>query len=144
LNVFQRLLQNTAGREEAFRVDFSSDSGSMHPIHRLYSIFLANVQCLDNKVVKHRARISFQSDIRDCNILCFTETWLSRDILSTSIQPAWFSVHRADRNKELSRKKKGGVNLSWYYLPIEYLPIVFGYSHSRVYSPSRRYHDGPC
>ena len=35
----------------------------------LPSILLANVQSLDNKVDKLRARISFQRAIRDCNIL---------------------------------------------------------------------------
>ena len=35
----------------------------------LLSILLANVDEL-------RARISFQRDIRDCNILCLTESWL--------------------------------------------------------------------
>jgi hypothetical protein len=53
-----------------------------------------------------------------CNILCFTETWLSRDTLSESVQPSGFSVHRANRNKHLSGKKKGGslcymINDSW-------------------------------
>ena len=52
---------------------------------------------LDNKVDELRPRISFQRDIRDCNIFCFTVTWLSWDILSLSIQPVGFSVHRADR-----------------------------------------------
>ena len=46
------------------------------------SILLANVQSLDNKVDELRARISFQRDIRDRNILCYTESWLSPDILS--------------------------------------------------------------
>ena len=87
-----------------------------HPL--LPSILLANVQSLDNKVDELRARISFQRDIRDCNILCFTETWLSRDILSESVQPVGFSVHCTDRNKELSGKKKGRgvcfmINCSW-------------------------------
>jgi hypothetical protein len=67
---------------------------AQHPPHP--SILLANVPSLDNKVEELRARISFLRDIRDCNILCFTETWLPRDILSESIQPVGFSVHRAD------------------------------------------------
>jgi hypothetical protein len=83
----------------------------------LLSILLANVQSMD-KVDELRARISFQRDIRDWNILCFTESWLSPDILSPSIHQAGFSVHCADSNKELSGKKKGrGVyfmmNYSW-------------------------------
>ena len=77
-----------------------------HPL--LPSILLANVQSLYNKVVELSVRISFQRDIRDCNILCFTEPWLSRDILSESVLPVGFLVHRADRNKYLSGKRKGG------------------------------------
>ena len=66
------------------------------------SILLANVQSLENKV----------------DMLCFTEAWLAPDILSPSIQPAGFSVHCADRNKELSGKKKGWgvcfmINCPW-------------------------------
>ena len=85
-----------------------SDSGGMRAHHLpLPSILLTYVQSLDNKVDKLRARISFQRDIRDCNILCFTESWLSPDILSLSIHPGEFSVHHTDRNKDLSGKKKG-------------------------------------
>ncbi len=36
----------------------------------LLSILLANVQSLENKMDDLRARISFQRDIRDCNIIC--------------------------------------------------------------------------
>ncbi len=43
----------------------------------LPSILLANVQSLENKMDDLRARISFQWDIRDCNILCLSETWLT-------------------------------------------------------------------
>ncbi len=43
----------------------------------LPSVLLANVQSLENKMDDLRARISFQRDIRDCNIICLTETWLT-------------------------------------------------------------------
>ena len=83
----------------------------------LPSILLANVQSLDNKVDELRVRSSFQRDIRDCNILCFTETWLSWYILSESVQPG-FSVHRAYMHIYLSGNKGGGVcfmiNYSWW------------------------------
>ncbi len=39
----------------------------------LPSILLANVQSLENKMDDLRARISFQRDIRDCNIFCLTK-----------------------------------------------------------------------
>jgi hypothetical protein len=54
------------------------------------SILIANVQSLDNKVDEIRERIAFQRDIRGCNILCFTETWVSRDMLLESVQPPGF------------------------------------------------------
>ena len=76
----------------------------MHTNHRL----LAKVQCLENKVDEIRAKVAFQRDIRDCNKLCFTETWLAGDMLSESVQPKGFSVHRTNRNKYLSGKKKAG------------------------------------
>jgi hypothetical protein len=55
---------------------------ALHP--PLPSILLANVQSLDNKMDKIRARVAFQRDIRYCNILCFMETCLSLDMLSLS------------------------------------------------------------
>jgi hypothetical protein len=78
-----------------------------HP--SLPSILLANVQSLDNKVNKIRAKVAFQRDIRDCNILYFMKSWLSRDMLSESVQPPGFFVSLADRSKHLSGKKGGVV-----------------------------------
>ena len=54
----------------------------------LPSILLAKVQSLNNKVDEIGARVAFQRDIRDCKVLCFTETWLTRDSLSESVQLA--------------------------------------------------------
>ncbi len=51
----------------------------------LPSILLANVQSLDNKMDDLRARISFQRDIRDCNILCLTETWLTPSVPDNAV-----------------------------------------------------------
>ncbi|KAK1795731.1 hypothetical protein P4O66_001213 [Electrophorus voltai] len=43
-------------------------------------------------------RIKFQRDIRDCNLLCFTESWLNPAALSQAIQPGeFFSVHSMNR-----------------------------------------------
>ena len=68
------------------------------------SILLADVKSLDNKADEFQARVAFQRDIRDCNIL-FS-------------QPPSFFTHCADRNKHLSAKKKGRavclmINKSW-------------------------------
>ncbi len=66
----------------------------------LPSILLANV----------RARISFQWDIRDCNIFCLTETWLTPMVPDTAVTPSDnFSVLRMDRTAEAGKTKGGGV-----------------------------------
>ncbi len=64
----------------------------------LLSILLANVQSLEIKMDDLRARISFQRDIRDCNILCFTETWLTPKVPDTAVTPSDnFCVLQMDR-----------------------------------------------
>ncbi len=57
-----------------------------------------------------RARISFQWDIRDCNILCLTETWLTPSVPDNAVMPSDnFSVLRMDRTAEAGKTKGGGV-----------------------------------
>ncbi len=55
-----------------------------------------------------KARISFQRDIRDCNILCLSETWLAYPV--TAVTPSDnFSVLQMDRTAEAGKTKDGGV-----------------------------------
>ncbi len=76
----------------------------------LPSILLANVQSLENKMDDLRARISFQRDIRDCNIFCLTQTWLTPTVPDTAVTPSDnFSVLRMDRTAEAGKTKGGGV-----------------------------------
>ncbi len=76
----------------------------------LPSILLANVQSLDNKMDNLRARISFQRDIRDCNFLCLTETWLTPSVPDMAVRPSDnFSVLRMDRTAQAGKNKGGGV-----------------------------------
>ncbi len=64
----------------------------------LLSILLANVQSLKNKMDDLRARITFQRDIRDCNIICLSETWLTPSVPDTAVTPSEnFSVLWMDR-----------------------------------------------
>ncbi len=57
-----------------------------------------------------RARISFQRDIRDCNIFCLTETWLTPTVPDTAVTPSdTFSVLRMDRTAEAGKTNGGGV-----------------------------------
>ncbi len=80
-----------------------------HILH-LPSILLANIQSLENKMDDLRARISFQWDIRDCNIRCLTETWLTPSVPDTAVtQSDNFSVLRMDRTAEAGKTKGGGV-----------------------------------
>ncbi len=85
----------------------------------LPSILLANVQSLQNKMDDLRARISFQRDIRDCNILCLTETWLTPTVPDTDVTPSDnFSVLQMDRTAEVGKNKGSGVcfmiNKKWF------------------------------
>ncbi len=54
----------------------------------LLSILLTNVLSLENKMDDLRVRISFQRDIRDCNILCSSETWLMNSAPDTAVTPS--------------------------------------------------------
>ncbi|KAK3575526.1 hypothetical protein QTP86_029290 [Hemibagrus guttatus] len=117
-------------------------------------ILLANVQYLENKLDDLSARVKFQRDIQDCNLLCFTKTWLSPAVPDHAIQLAeFFSVHRMDRTMESGKTRGGGVclmvNNSWcdntsisplscscstnlrFALPLEFSSVIF----SAVYIP---------
>ncbi|KAM9503804.1 uncharacterized protein ACWYII_000907 isoform 1-T7 [Salvelinus alpinus] len=61
----------------------------------LPSILLANVQSLENKITELRGRLNYQRDIKNCNILCFTESWLNDD--NINIQLAGYTMYRLDR-----------------------------------------------
>ncbi len=76
----------------------------------LPSMLLTNVQSLENKIDDLRARISFQWDIRDCNILFLSETWLMTSVPDTAVTPSDnFSVLRIDRTAEAGKTKGGGM-----------------------------------
>ena len=59
----------------------------------LSSILLVIVQSLENKMDELCLRPSYQRDIKNCNILCFTETWLNDDM--NNIQLAGFKLFSA-------------------------------------------------
>ncbi len=84
----------------------------------LPTILLANVQSLDNKLCKLRARISYQRETRDRCIICLTETWMSAMVPDSAIKLTGFSVLRSDRTKDYTGKSRGGevcfyINNSW-------------------------------
>jgi hypothetical protein len=73
------------------------------------------MQSLDNKMDELRSRQSYQRDIKNSNILCFTESWLNDNM--DNIQLAGFSVHHQDRTAASGKTRGGGlclfVNNSW-------------------------------
>lgn len=73
----------------------------------LPSYLLVNFQSLENKLGGSRARITFQNDVWDDNLICLTKTWLSSAILDRTVQPVeLFSVHHTDTTEE-SVKSRG-------------------------------------
>ncbi len=75
----------------------------------LPSILLANVQSLENKMDDLRARISFQRDIRDCNIICCLN--MAHALGSGHCCNAVWQLLclRMDRTAEAGKSKGGGV-----------------------------------
>ncbi len=130
---YTNLIQNTLSAEPAWPLEILRNNDHMNNRRRrrkhrgrragirnrlrkrahsppLPSILLANVQSLENKMDDLRARISFQRDIRYCNIFCLTETWLSPTVPDTAVTPSDnFSVLRMDRSAEAGKNKGGGV-----------------------------------
>ena len=82
------------------------------------------------KLMTYDLRLSYQRDIKICNILCFTETWLNKD--TDNIELAGYSMHPQNRDAT-SGKTRGGVvclfiNNSWWVM--SHIKEV-----SRYYSP---------
>ncbi|KAI3363529.1 hypothetical protein L3Q82_012135 [Scortum barcoo] len=103
--------------------------------------------------------MAFQQDIKNCNVLVFTETWLDPSIPDSAIVPEGLSIHRQDRTINSGKSKGGGVcfmvNNKWcsdveiistgcspdlehlmircrpYYLPREFTSVVM----TAVYVP---------
>jgi hypothetical protein len=79
------------------------------------SIQLANDRRLENKWDERKAHMSYQQDIKNYNILCFTESWLNDDI--KNIQLAGYTHYRQDRTAASGKTRGGGlcifVNNSW-------------------------------
>jgi hypothetical protein len=81
----------------------------------LPSVILANMQSLKYKMDGVRSRLTYQRDIKNCNILCFTELWLTDD--TDNIELVGLSMHRQDRGATSGMTRGGGVclfvNNSW-------------------------------
>ncbi|KAK3509535.1 hypothetical protein QTP70_001183 [Hemibagrus guttatus] len=76
----------------------------------LPSILLANIESLENKLDDLRARVKFQRDIRDCNLLCFIETWLNPAVPDHAIQPAEFFSSKRCSSHTLLYTQPGSID----------------------------------
>lgn len=84
----------------------------------LPAIFLSNVRSLCNKLDELQLLVGKNRDFYSSSVLCFTEMWLCELIPDSALQLAGFQLYRADRDKELSGKTKGGgvcfyINNRW-------------------------------
>ncbi len=84
------------------------ESSSTVLLYRAFCLLMSNL----------RARISLQWDIRDCNILCLSETWLTTSGADTAVTlSSDFSDLRKDRTAEASKTKDGElcfiINKKW-------------------------------
>ncbi len=66
----------------------------------------ANVRSLDNKVDLLRLRLSVSTEMRNCAVLCLTETWLNHNMPDSAFQIDGLQLFRADRDHR-SRKTRG-------------------------------------
>ena len=79
---------------------------------------MGNVRSLSNKMDELTALTRSHREYRECSLMCFTETWLHRDITDHIVSVDGFHTIRADRDCIESGKRKGGgvavfVNSSW-------------------------------
>ncbi len=128
----------------------------------LPTLMLSNVRSLENKLDLIQLSRSTQHEARDCCVFVFTETWLNDNIPDSAIQLNKLTCYRADIDKTLSGKSRGGglcvyINKEWcnnaaviskhcsslvefmfvkcrpFYLPREFTAIVI----AAVYIPSQ-------
>ncbi len=84
----------------------------------LPTLMLSNVRSLENKLDLIQLTRSTQHEARDCCVIVFTETWLNDNIPDSAIQLNKLTCYRADRDKTLSGKSRGGglclyINKEW-------------------------------
>jgi hypothetical protein len=59
------------------------------------SILLVNMQSLENKLDELSLGLFYQCDLKNCNILCFSKSWLNKDMVNINL--AICSIYQQDR-----------------------------------------------
>ena len=76
----------------------------------LPSVVMGNVRSLSNKMDELTALTQSHPEYRECSLMCFTETWLHRDITDLNVSVDGFHTVRADRDcTRAVRGKAGGL-----------------------------------
>ncbi|KAI3376730.1 hypothetical protein L3Q82_016491 [Scortum barcoo] len=71
------------------------------------SLFLSNVRSLDNKLDLLRLRLGVSREMRNCSVLCLTETWLNDNMPDPAFQLDGRLLFRADRNQQSGKAPTG-------------------------------------
>lgn len=78
---------------------------------------MGNARSLTNKIDELTTVTHSQHEYRECGLLCFTEIWLTGSMPDCLIELDGFTLVRADRGQQSSKKKGGGltifVNSEW-------------------------------
>lgn len=77
--------------------------GSRHP---LPVITFSNVCSLSNKMNELIAKVQYDNEFRQSNLICFTESWLKEETSDPNLPG--YTIIRADRDINSSRKSIGG------------------------------------
>ena len=75
----------------------------------LPTILLGNVRSLSNKMDELHACSRYLYEYRESCLLCFSETWLHKDIPDSSVDLPDFDIVRGDRTEESGKSRGGGV-----------------------------------
>ena len=67
---------------------------------------MGNVWSLSNEMDKLTALTWSHTEYRECSLMCFTETWLHKDISDQNISMDAFHTIRADRDCTENDKRK--------------------------------------
>lgn len=73
------------------------------------SIYLTIARSLGNKVDELELIITAQKSVLDCSLIVITETWLHGGIPDEAIMLTGHTAHRADRNRDSSKSRGGGL-----------------------------------
>ena len=82
----------------------------------LPAITLSNVRSLQNQMDELSALTKYDGDYRRCSLICFTETWLTKDVSDLNL-PGYTAI-RLDHDSTKTQKQLGGglgmlVNNKW-------------------------------